>query len=60
MSTQKHVILLGNSIFMGGVAASLALYPDLVVTQVGLGDASSEIALSRHLLPRKFLHNCAI
>lgn len=51
MSTQKHVILLGNSIFMAGIAASLAAYPDIIVTQMEQRDESSQAALSSQLVP---------
>ncbi len=47
MSTlSNRVILLGNSIFMSGIAASLAAIPDMKVTQVEPCDAGSEALLS--------------
>ncbi|MCX6067493.1 MAG: hypothetical protein NT121_17345 [Chloroflexi bacterium] len=48
MPTLNYVILLGNSIYIVGLALSLAAYPDIVVTIVDHGDAACEAALISH------------
>ncbi len=59
MSTSNRVLLLGNSIFIGGIAASLAAYPDLLVTQVDQYSAGSEAALFSQPAPVVIYDLCA-
>lgn len=48
MPPLNYVILVGNSVYIVGLALSLAAYPDIVVTIVDHGEAACEAALTSH------------
>jgi len=51
MSTLSYVILVGDSIYIVGLALSLSAYLDIVVTIVDYGGEATEAALSRYPAP---------